>query len=731
MAFIRNSIANPSKGFRPQKPMSKVTFLRLILIEICATSVHMIINFLLAANLPLKNQRSSTAYYGIFCLLLPWIPSLFIIPHEIYYKSCLLTNNNKLLILIVGIVFFPILPFILFVLMVNKKRDTEYVNRFIRIHDIRNIMLMSINLIVLLLMVLRSTAVNTEDLCMIDILGRLVCVSSPLIVNSILSVFLLMFSGISNYLQYKATNGIMDQISEGIAYLPFLCCDMLVRIASYAFILNYIDYWAIIPISCILLFNIITYGYFQTLEIPDTVNDIDAATDDVDGAYALIWTGSEWTCSKPLECDQTKQPGSKVTERISPVIKGFISSLLFFPLREHKDTLKWSMFCCYLNTGILSVVIAVIYVLVNYIPSFNYNQNILNNEIFKNVTYLLISIATLYPLLLILTIRHIKSKSATIASLIICLFLAIIIFLSQYSRYILFSSNSLFMYTLLSKSDVSYVNVHQILNFGYFEFNEHYSQSEIYFDLSCQNRVTEDHRLLFINRFNNACQFDLKNKTASYFFVEDDGRRSSSPKFGTIKFKDFSEVRSQVSTSGDVFFSGIEPTPDMLKKHYTCSNSTTVHIQAQPEHVRSSIKYMDSSGVVSEVQTIFINEKSHKIVVPCMFLDSNVRFIKDNHELKPYSFASSVKPPSFACCLNDTHSLSLFGSCKNINFPTAKVFHLYQLGVCSRLNTQDIVSFQFDKSCLFWYFYRALCDDITSPLRNACKFDKCTENSSF
>ena len=703
--------------------MSKHIFLRLLLVEVCAVTIHLLMIYFLAANLFMENQSLAGRKYGIFLFILPWLPSIIIIPHEIYYNSCLVKCYNRWVSALIGVLVFPILPIMIFLKMVNTKEDLDYVHRFIRLHDIRNIIVMNINLIVNLLLVVQDASNYSTDACLSDDLGRLACVSSPLILNSMLSVFLLLFSGISNYLYIKPTGLIHENIVQTLQFFPFLISDVMFKVGTYAYIFAYIDYWASIPMICLLFSNIITYGYFHSIEIPDAKDDADGRDAGGDAAYVLIWTGNQWMHSKSSK-DSSEKTEIKSYQKLSPKLKGVISLFLHFPIDKPIISVKWSIFCSYLSCAILSAAVIVIYILVNYITSYNYFQNKLNNDKFNRVTLLLLTFSACHPLFLILTKRNFYCILKICFGFILFVFLISMTISINFMVYFNEVNSKIFIYTLSSTSNVTSINTAEI-QYNAIDLQDRYNTGQIYWDLSCQNKVSANKSLLFIN---NECDIIFKNLTLPYIIVEHKDLRSSSPKYRTITYKQFKNIKEFVMLTGNLFTSTIKPSPDLLKKHVNCSNSSVVHINYSG-HKKLTSKYMDNSGHITENIVIFLDSVAADVYVSCYSLLPSLKFVLKEQELTPFPLSISKKESSNVCCLNNTHSLSLFGSCKEKDLLRPSQSHSYKLGKCSRLNTQDFVSLHLMGSCLHYIFFRSLCSNFV--LLENCNYSFCNFEGKF
>ena len=322
--------------------LSKSTFLRFLLVDIGFTVLLLVVSSLLARNLILNN---STQSYGIWILLTLWAPSIIIIPHELYYKLCLTKSMNTAAMLIVGIFFFPIIPIIMAVMITNTKSNQEYVNRFLLVQDYRHIITSCMNIIIVLLLIFRGIIKFEEEKCLTQELGGPTCVSPVLVIFAVLSAFILIFSCSSLSMKQKPLNrGTRDIFSEMI-YLIFLLSDAVTSIVSIAFIINYIEHWAIIPTMFIIILNVIIYSAqsdFQPAESEDMLN----GPNKTNAPSTLIWNGFDWISQQKENSHKAEFEDSHTVsdENISVIIKGILSLVVHQPLRRKSNIINCNIY---------------------------------------------------------------------------------------------------------------------------------------------------------------------------------------------------------------------------------------------------------------------------------------------------------------------------------------------------------------------------------------------------
>ena len=159
--------------------------------------------------------------------------------------------------------------------------------------------------------------------CVQDSLGRVACLPSIPMASMIFSmlsilksVFDLNTSPVVSSSYHSMTRTKLS-LHLAFCYFPFYLGNIIFRLTSYAFILNYIDYWSIIPAVILYILNLAVCGvYFihhpqhdesfrEHIPVDNMTDEglahdnidppkVTVLGDDVDGPPALIWNGTEW-----------------------------------------------------------------------------------------------------------------------------------------------------------------------------------------------------------------------------------------------------------------------------------------------------------------------------------------------------------------------------------------------------------------------------------------------------
>ena len=241
------------------RSISKLIFLQILLLDIILPSIYLTVDIFLILQLINGKDGDYTWNYGIIMIIIQWIPSIFLISNEIYYRTELINIKSRTLSIVLGFLFLPVLPICLYLDQLKRRReDPSYLNRLDKVKYIKDILHCNFHLILLIFLGIRGYLLNNEgSSCIIDNLGRSACFTSPVIISGVLSMCFLMRSHVLLYMKQEHEIRIINRTEQILRYLPYLISGMMFRILSYAFILNYIDYWSIIPIFCIILVQII------------------------------------------------------------------------------------------------------------------------------------------------------------------------------------------------------------------------------------------------------------------------------------------------------------------------------------------------------------------------------------------------------------------------------------------------------------------------------------------
>ena len=166
---------------------------------------------------------------------------------------------------------------------------------------------------------------------------------------------------------------------------------------------------------------------------------------------------------------------------MSSVLVGIQSSILF--IHKIQDDISWSVICCYFGNGAIVSVLLAIYVLVNFVGSFQYSPNILDNDQFNYLTILLVIYGILSPLFL-----KLSNSLHNCRSILVCICSLFLIIAFPYVGWSIFkattNTNTFYFYTVYSNVERSIITVQPFLYDSKPVFKDHYDFSDVYFDIS-------------------------------------------------------------------------------------------------------------------------------------------------------------------------------------------------------------------------------------------------------
>ena len=264
--------------------------------------------------------------------------------------------------------------------------------------------------------------------CVEDSLGRVACLPSIPILSmffSLLSIIKSVFDmNMAPYVNSSLNNVTRSKFCQYfVLYLfPYFLCNVLFRLPAFAFIITFLDYWSIIPFIIMFIFQLAICGiFFIKKEISEEKNPIENDSNQIvenkgfisteenqNSSTSLLWNGNEWLSKSVLE-DNTvdkkednvkneendKSSFKSVTEENTPLLTNSIAGF-FFPvvlsytnskgnnnlLKSFEEYLTWQckvfmVQVCFINVGTLITVFS-IFVLITFMKTFNYRDNIFN-----------------------------------------------------------------------------------------------------------------------------------------------------------------------------------------------------------------------------------------------------------------------------------------------------------------------------------------------------------------
>ena len=451
-------------------PLVKLYFLKILIFDIGISLGDVVTDILQAVNLTFDenwNLQWSTYHYGLTVFAFIWLPLIPVFVHQATFRKenpVSVSFVRRLINNILFVIFFPLVPTLMYIklLLIRRSFNTnhqkllylKYEQEASQLKSVIGSLESPLQLILLLWLLMRGILRLPWDeplssSCIEDSLGRIACFPSiPLlsisfsflsIVKSIFDLNLLPV--LSSPLPSRAKGRLTGNII--LAYFPFLLCNLLFRLTSYALILTYIDYWAAIPASLLYLVSLSLLGLVFIANDGAELGGESLPLDDLqptnsagEASNGLQWNGSEWLSRSNYRANSSQQtsrveeedkPGehsktqgnqidisSLINESNSPI---FINSVAayFFPtvytmfmaqkkteLRRKTEIninfmaafLEWQRkILCYqtlLFNSCLIFTLLVIGILVIFVPSFNYRTNILDCFWFSTILVFLV-----------------------------------------------------------------------------------------------------------------------------------------------------------------------------------------------------------------------------------------------------------------------------------------------------------------------------------------------------
>ena len=724
-----------------RRSISKLTFLRILLLDIILSSVYLTVNIFLLLHLISGEKDDNSWSYGVIMLIILWIPAIFILPNEIYYRTELISMKSVSLNIVLGFILFPVLPIFLYLNQLRKREeDTQYMRRLDKVKSMKDIIHCNLHMILLIFLGIRGYLLKEdESSCIIDNLGRSACFTSPVIMSGIISIYFLVRSQVNLYMDQEHETRILNILEQVLRYLPYLISGMIFRIISYAFILNYIDYWTIVPVFCIILVQIILQGYI-VMHSNEKEEDQTVVKDEVDALCTMIWNGNEWVCPAPVLQEETCNP--QILEdnnrfNVSYILQGIISSIAMMPCEN--------IIASYSVNGMIILVIITINILVNYIQPFQYEDNILDNRTFNHISIFLICYGLFSPPCILLVHKNTLNRTfVNICSIFLVLVVISVPLIIYFLGILISSTSTIYLYTIESNMNGSVITIlGDIQTRSNIQLQDRLRYTDIYWDATCKNTSVQDKMLIIMDITNIECKniLEKNNSSVSILFLALDTKYRSSSGYNMdtedliINMKyDLQRMESDVKKYEYLYISKEEPNPSIIRQYLTCSQSSIIQI-VHNEDIRENnncnpVKILNKDNQLIEKQCIYINDVVYSVYVHCDSIRADSKFFTKGDELKATRFLDKFGDIYNSCCVNSTLAVNLFG-CNSFNqeqFVLEKV--AYRLGDCSVLFDQQSWSYLLQNGdCLIRFNYITSCTNMDKRL-NVCKSLKC-ENLFF
>ena len=349
---------NSDSNVKDNRLEYKIYYIKTFVIHVVLESVFIFLNLLLGSLLLLENTTGSPKFwYAVLILVLPWIPSIFLVNRKILNQ--ILPEKNaifKLIGITIFFILFPIISILIHLLvLLGKVKNPAIVKNLLKLTHIKVLLHTSIFCIVIVFVTIRGM-LKFDNTCIVDDLGRSACIIYPAGITFILSFIL----NIKSSCDYSGTDNLIKYTT-----------NLIFRITSYAVTVSYLDYWSNIPILLMFLVTIaLSYN---------SKGKSDNDEDDIDAKYGLMWVANEWVLVQPEQenCQNNMSTFNNIKYSDNFIVKIILQMIL----PQDKSI-------AIILNFILVLVLLIIMYLINCDIMFNYEFSILNNKVFN---YLMIS----------------------------------------------------------------------------------------------------------------------------------------------------------------------------------------------------------------------------------------------------------------------------------------------------------------------------------------------------
>ena len=667
------------------REITKKDYVKILIIHVILGNLLLLLNIALGIMLFTKNEGKMLHKILFHCL--PWFPALLLIMCSVN-KIISGTIIRKILCYIVFIVMFPILPTYFYINILCGKNKSNLMKEFKHLDVQRAIVYTVIYMIFIIFLVLRGTLSLEFEACFEDKLGRSAC-SGYLVIISFALAFILYLVGVK------------DLVYDSFSHVSHVT-SIIFRVTSLAIIICYFDYWAVIPISAILLFLSVSSFYNEK------ITPREKQFDETD-APGKIWNGSGWIFLNPkedLNLTQSEKRNMENNKEIKSVIKVLLQLIL--------PDVKYKANIMIINFSLICVMIILAY-LVNIDMSFNYEPSILDNQAFNTLQTLIFIYGVTSTILLIdKDIINCTNSNSKPLLMIIMITLIPAAMLILYTRI----APNLHIFTVIKNKDFYGIEVFtgKILN----------GQNAFKFGLVIDFDVNDI-------QWNNQ---DFKNKKNKLVFCRDqincDGDnaklviimqnnyrnlRSSSRQPQILKNKKIVLIKSDFNVNvlqaaskntKQLFISTKPPDIVMYSQILKCNSFQNIQVIDNTFiNFKCNQTYICANGTIIQRFCLKSNSGLTNFLLTCNKIKDDFSFVKNKTKLTVNNLSFKNEIRNDYCCLNSSHFVSFYGDCL-YDFKSTNTSNSYymQHEQCFRFNLQ-YSSFQSINHCIIQIQRRA------------------------
>ena len=682
------------------KTIPSTNFMKILLLHIIENTL-LVINNIIAIFIVINYDSSEKSfYYGLALLNLPFMINLLILLNECYYKTDLVETcgRYKWMKCILIITLLPNIPFSLFLItLCGFDINKNYQQRIMHASLMFKIINASLNNVTLIFLLIRGVITINSETCFVDELGRSACILYPVIISIIVGYFVIM------------TN-VLKLTSIRYYLVPILLIVTCYRTIGISLIITYFDYWSIIPLLIIFSLNILAETYRE-----DENKEID--NDEIDAATGLVWDGDEWvglqTSTNIMDKEKNvKRDIEQSSNKVNIIIKNLLNS--FTPVYSDVSLIT--------DISIL-VVLSVLYYLININENFNYEETILKNHNF-NLTIMLISNAGIISFTFHVS-KYFKQFCSKVISIVSICTLFLILTLTIIISFVGVHQKNLSFFIIEKNNNTNdvfflHLPIDDQHNFDKLDIFMSFDKNQIIFD---SNVIPSKHDLVFCSQW-KFCKRE-NARIVLYYQGTNQNLRSSSPvKLPSANIiylnRDFKieHIHKLINKSETLFLTKSFPDNKMLLNALSCTHDKNIFIDNHDKIVKCDTKYLFHGKIYQNI-CLRINNVLQTITIKCKTVENNFELLKNvSHSLSQREIKFSNGFSNSYCCLNETHSLTFYGSCNtkslikgiNLNFK-----EFIRNRICSTRLLQYSSFADYTNDCLFQISYFTRCyEDVVN-----------------
>ena len=619
--------------------ISKERFMNILIIHLIIENIFLFMNLFIGIFLIQQFNTSERGFlYSCIIFLIPWISSGLLVINELYHRTFSDYFNNKIpicIVIVVCLIFSPVISITLNILILSEViTNQNIISKIQFVNNYRVIIHTSLYNLTIVFIILRGIGAASQRTCLIDDLGRSACIIYPIIISVIIGFIL---NTIIHLLNSKNRCEIFIIVAIGNIF----------RTLSCGLIITYLDFWSLIP-----LFWIITG---QTVILYTSEKNIETETD---SPYGIVWSGLEWvTLQNNDTCDivdKKQTSDSKSVNKLIPVLDGFIQIF-------NVNTLNFKLLL-FGNISLLFV-ISVIFYLVNFNLTFNYEPTILDNFMFKNVVFVII----VYGVISLIQVC-VDKKFYFLRQIILIFTIILPLLLFGYAKS-LNTKENLCLFSI-NESDNTIVLKYKTFPITYdFKHTNNimkFSKSDINWNGKAKSIGINN--LIFCEELSNCLNSNSKFSINVLDHSKDLRSSSPLPTYENIVYSNsevnVTQLKNYFINHKFVYVSFAKPNLAKLTQIVECSNVNVINT-AKNYSDECDQTFLSIENKIIQRKCLKIDEDIHFLYKHCEFIDTDVIGIKNkNITLKHVEMKTKNSFTTDYCCLNSSHTIELFGRCK-------------------------------------------------------------------